>query len=482
VLISEIEGLDVLKISSIPERREELFIVNKVILYMYENDKNGWSLLQNVVTGYLLSNVILYDQNAIRAKLKGLKVYLDTRIIFRLMGVEGEEMKEVYEKFISKLKEEGIKLSIFQHTYEEIMDILDGCYKWIDNPQYDPSKASLALRHFKERGFHQSDIVLIRDKLRDYLINLGIEIEPFPQEMPEYSIDKDKLKNYIREIYERNPRFIYYEKKLTIERDVQSISAIYQLWRRKKPINLKQAKFIFITPNAGLAYASGIFHRKEFQLEGFYIPPCVTDTFLGTMVWINNPKKVQEIMPTTLISMSMAILKHSEEFIKKWYLEIKKLLERGEITQEDFILLRDSQIARELLDEKTLGDPEAISSKTAIEIWQEIEQRALQKYEEEKLRHEKTREELEQMKRREKEREEKLLKSSQKYATIIVWATLLITTALIILSWIREWGILSKVLSGVSFILGFLGITVKRIKQSLQRFLYRGIKKIFEGG
>ncbi|MDI6851390.1 MAG: hypothetical protein QMD82_05580 [bacterium] len=478
-LTSEIEGLDVLKRTIISEKREELFIVNRVILYMYENDKDGWSLLQNVATGYLLSNIILYDQNAIKTKLKGLKVYLDTRIILRLIGGEGEEMKEIYKNFINKLKEEGIKLRIFQHTYEEVMDILDDCYKWIDSPAYDPSKASLSLRHFKEKGFHQSDIILISDKLKDNLLNIGIEIELTPQEKPEYSIDRNKLKNYIREIYEKNPSFVYCEKELTIERDVQSISAIYQLWQGSKPINLKQAKCIFITSNAGLAYASSVFH-KEKSPRGFYIPPCITDIFLGTMVWLNDPVKVQEIMPMTLISMSMAILRDSGEFMEKWYSEIKKLLTEGNITEEDFILLRDSQIARELLDKKNLGDPEAISPKTAIEILQEIEQRASQKYEEERRSHEKTREELEQMKRKEKEREEKLSRRAQKYATMIIWFSLSLGIILLVLSLLLKgtiWKAISIVFTVILFILGALGITVKQSKQ----FLVKRIKGFLKG-
>ena len=480
VLISEIEGLADFGKSKAVKKRKELFIINKVILYMYENDKEGWTLLQNVAAGYVLSSMILYDQNAIKAKLRGLNIYLDTRIIFRLIGVEGEEMKEVYKRFIDELRKEDTELYIFQHTYEEILDILEGCYKWIDDPQYDPSKASLALRHFKEKGYHQSDIILLRSKLKSELTNLGIEIKSPPVERIEYKIDEEKLKNCIKETYEKNPSFVYYEKEYTIERDVQSISAICQMRRGNKPVNLKQMKYIFITPNAGLAHAAGVFYREEFQLGGFYIPPCVTDTFLATMVWINNPVKVQEIMPTVLISLSMAILKHSEEFIGKWHLEIRKLLQQENITEEDFILLRDSHIAREQLDEKTLGDPDLITPKTALEILDEIKTESLKLYEEERKKHEETQKQLEKQKEEKEKMERRISHQTEKITKWIIGVIFSLAVILFILTIIfhenKIWRYTGGILTVIFTVMGFLGITVKRIKFGLKRKIEKFLK------
>ena len=127
-----------------------------------------------------------------------------------------------------------------------------------------------------------------------------------------------------------------------------------------------------------------------------------------------------------------------------------------------------------------MGDPEAISPKTAIEILQEIEQRASQKYEEERRSHEKTREELEQMKRKEKEREEKLSRRAQKYATMIIWFSLSLGIILLVLSLLLKgtiWKAISIVFTVILFILGALGITVKQSKQ----FLVKRIKGFLKG-
>ena len=446
-------------------KNENLFILGNVICRLYQENQEFVELFQNVIVGHFLSRLIFYDPNFLQAKYENLNIYLDTRIILRLVGGEGETLKKIYEKFIFDLINQNVKLFIFQHTYDEVTGILEGCYNWIDNEGYDPSKASLALRYFKEKGYRQSDIELLKNNLPNELEKLNIKIVDSPDIILKYQIDENKLKNVIIEVYSANPYFEPVEKEYTIEKDIKSISSIYQLRKGSKPINLKQTKHLFITSNIGLAYAALKFHKEEFKEAGFSIPACVTDIFLGTMSWINNPDKIKIYSPLWIIPLSISIIRPSKDFLEKWHNEIKKLLNQGQIDETTFILLRDSSLSRELLEEKTMGDPDQITPKTPIEILEEIKREAYKKYEEEKKAHEETKLHKEILEKKEQERERKRQERAKKWANYTYWVIVFliaIVSYVCSTSIIRKNTLISLGVSAIITILNFLG--EKRIK------------------
>ncbi len=395
------------------KRDPNLFRLAKALNSLYEERSKGWDLFIKIVFGYFISRIVLHEPNLLNAKYKGLKVYLDTKIILRILGCEGELLRKIYVDFIKNLASAGIELFIFEHTYYEIKGILEACFKWIDNPNYDPSKASIALRHFKEMGSTQSDVQFILSNLESNITNFGIKIDyTHYSDQDQIKIDEELLKEIILEVYSGNPYFEPDEKDQTIKRDVRSISLIYHFRKGNLTGNFKHVKYLFVTCNAGLNYAVYKFHNENYSKNAFSIPPCVTDTFIGTLIWLNQPISSKSDITLPVISQNLTLMQPSKDFLEKWISEIRALKERGEITEDAYILLRDYQLARELLEEKTLGDPEQITSKSFIEILKEIEQKAKaeeqKKYEELLREHQKTEEELNFV-RKEKENIEKNL-------------------------------------------------------------------------
>lgn len=62
------------------------------------------------------------DSNSFSSLLKGKKFYLDTNIIYRLMGINNESRKKSIEDFLDKCKEAKIELSYTNFTYKELED------------------------------------------------------------------------------------------------------------------------------------------------------------------------------------------------------------------------------------------------------------------------------------------------------------------------------------------------------------------------
>jgi len=317
------------------------------------------------------------------------------------------------------------------------------------------------------------------DKTLDEYSIKRIDTTPDPHIYSHYQIGEEKLQRFIIETYGISDIEIQ-EMDYTIQKDVQSIFSVYKLRKGRRPQNIKQAKYIFITTNSSLAYANKNFEKEEYG-QGFYIPACVTDTFVGTLIWLKNPHKAVEINERKIIAEIYAALQPSEALLKRYLTEVEKLRNDKKISEDDYILLRESEVARELLAEETLGDPDKYMPKTPIEILDKITKEAYDRYIREKKEHGKTKIILES------EREEKRKfynewdKKADKWATYGAWIISAIFAVLSGLSYFRLEGNAKWIVSIILLIFGicsFSGINIRIIKEWIKRKVLKflGIK------
>ncbi len=369
---------------------------------VHDSDQELFQFLVDSAMGHVVASLLLYGNELaqFQGRLKNLNLYLDTSLILRLHGLEGDLRKTVCANLLENLREQGTCLLLFRHTRGEIMEILNNCYIWIQNPHYDPSRASLACRHFVESGAKESDVQRsidgIDQLLTDYDIN---EINP-PISVGDirYQIDEDKLQKKINTTYVKfNPRFEELEKDETILRDIRSIAAIYRLRRGEKRTSLRKAGHVFVTSNSALAWASRKFEISEWGDQPF-IPACLTDVFVGTLVWLQAPSRIAAMDDRKLIAQCYASLQPSRVLLKKFVDQVEKLGQEERIDQEACFLLRTSTVARQMLSEKTMGDPNRITDTTPIEVLEgiknEIRRKENVKYSAEKKKHAETTEDL----------------------------------------------------------------------------------------
>jgi hypothetical protein len=459
--------------SPLPEvssTKEDLFIFNKFIEHLFINDYPLFHLFLDIVIGHILANAIFYEENLknfTEPQLRNLNLYLDTRLIFRLAGIEGEEIKDVYDTLLQEFKAQKINIFLFSHTYEEIKSILQGCLHNIENPNYDTLKANSVLRHFKSQGKKESDILMFINSIDNILKENNIKIVEPPDynQYSAYLIEENKLEEYIVQTYKENsPDFDYKEKRPTILKDIRSISSVYMLRKGQKPANIKQAKCLFVTTNSPLAYATRKFETDIEYKEGFYIPACVTDTFIGTLIWMRNPNKAIEINEKKIIADVYSALQPSEEILKQYVAELEKLKKDEQITEDDYVMLRDSQVAMELLGEHTLGDPQRFTTKTPIDILDTIKSEANKLYIQEKNEHEKTKEELVRDRKENNKKEESYKMKAKKGADIVGVSILVVFILVAVVAWFETKGISRWILSTISAVMGLLGITIPSIK------------------
>jgi len=394
---SEDKGL----LPEIKASKKDKFIINKYISMVYKSDPTIFRFIVDIAIGNLMANSLFYrDFSRFVGKLKDVCFYLDTPFIFRLIGLEGEQRASVYEEFIKTLHKEGACILLFRHTYEESYEILEECLNWVENVSYDPSRASAVLRYFVENNYTRIDVQRYINRIdtilsSNYIDSSNIVEKPNKQKLAKYNENEEKIQKLIIDVYkDSNPVFDEIAKAKTLLRDVDSITSIYILRKGKRPRHFKDAGHIFMTTNGGIALAS---RKYELSRNGgsYNIPACLTDTFVGTILWLQSPAKIFTINKRKLIADCYAALKPDAKLIKKWVFEVKKLYTEKQIDQNAYYFLRRDSMVFELLEEKTMGDVDSFDTSILTEIYNEItseiKMKASKKYIEELESHKKTR-------------------------------------------------------------------------------------------
>jgi hypothetical protein len=359
----------------------DINLVYDYVRFLFENDIEIFSLFSDISFGHIIASTLLFNyENSISIKKRCINYYLDIGILFGLVGINGEYEKKVFEDFIHLLINSGGNIFIFNHSYEEFINIIDACKLWIDNPNYDPIKANRSLANFKSRGYHISDIDIFIEKIPKLLVQYNLQKcdTPDPGANNEHQISDENLQKQIIDVYKKNnPFFDEDEKEETIYLDVKSISAVHKLRNGIIPRNINECDYIFVTRNSTLAYATKLFEASLDISGRFFIPSTVTDVFIGTIIWLNSPNasNLNEINQKRLIANCYAALSPTKSLRGLFLAEVEKSAKDSTLSEDEVYLLKTSSVAQELLQERTLGDPKKITGRTPIEIIEEIKTR-----------------------------------------------------------------------------------------------------------
>ncbi len=477
---------------------KDKFIIHSFIKNAYESDDEQFQCIVKASIGHLIANSILYKEfDRYRGKLKNVCLYFDTKLIFRFLGFEGDERKQIYIDFFNILRREGAKFYLFKHTYDEIEHILYDSINWVKNPNYyDPSKANSITRFFIENNRNELDVQRYINNLKINLQEIGIDKEKIVEKPDQtidtlFNIDELKLYDIIIDTYKSNSNFDEYEKEYTIHKDVDSIAAIYKLRGKSKPRVIKDANHVFVTTNGALAYSA-----KNYELlvtnDSFYLPACLTDVFIGTILWLQSPAKIMDINNRQIIAQCYAALKPDTRLLSIFIHKVDELKSEGKITENDYYMLRTSQVAHSLLEDKTLGDAANFTNKLLFEILEEMEgfirKEEEKKYQNEKISHEKTRKDLHIY----KEYDITFTYRANQISNII---SIIFTCCLLILG---GWGLIASVypvftetsqkinwipviIYSIISLCSFCILIIKKLRLKVKNYLFKKVVKIFLG-
>jgi len=314
---------------------------------------------ETLVKGALLANALyLPDHGKITQRFRNMCVYLDTTFLIFALGYAGSDRQAPCAELIALLKEYGAELRCFQHTVDEIRGILDACAAKIRRNQLRDAFGP-TIEYFVTQGLSSTDIDLLAARMPQRLALNDIQIEDKPQYEKEFIIDEAGFDKHLQ-------ANVGYHNPKALQHDVDCVSAIARVRRGRDSFFVEACRALFVTTNNELARATRVFFQHDSPPGA--VAFCISDYALGNLLWLKNPTRAPDLPRRRLIADAYAAMEPPEALWKAYLVEIARLEERGEVSADDYLLLRHSVSAKVALMEITKGEPSVFTQGTVAEI------------------------------------------------------------------------------------------------------------------
>ena len=405
------------------QHHSQTVLVSKYVLALQNTDPERFESFLVVVKGHMLANALLCPdlKNAPRSY-KGVTFYLDTPLLVRQLGLEGELKQAAVNSLVALLLKLGATVATFSHSRDELERVITGAAQHIESPN---GRGAIVM-DARRRGTTRSDLLVLAGQIDDKLRDARIDVLSTPRYIEDFQIDETAFEKTLGdEVSYFNPR--------AKEHDVNSVRSIYVLRAGTSPRIVEQSKAALVTSNAGFSRAAFQYgQRHEASRE---VSSVITDFSLANMAWLKAPLGAPAVPMTELLAFSYAALQPSMELFEKYLSEIEKLEKQGKITALDHQLLRSSQLAQAELMNLTLGEEDALTEQTVTEtlkrVTEEIKKAEGNKYRIERAAHQETQKQLAEQRTIKKLVQERLYWRCQRRATVCAWCASTIIVVLL---------------------------------------------------
>jgi hypothetical protein len=359
ILAASVNGLP------IPQPADDVpnadFLVSSFVLDLNHRDPDGFGFLETMMKGHMLATALfLPDISKANQKFNDLEVFVDTRLLMRALGFEGEGLRTSVVELLTLLYRMNVTLSCFDITVDEMRGVLDAAQNALRHTRGQQRPILFSVyEHFVSVGAKPSDIESIMARLEDRLRVLHVRVKQTPKHTIELGLDERRLDEVI---VEEIPNIRLEAKR----HDVDCLTAIHRLRKGQRYSDIERSRYVFLTSNYSLARAAAKFFGEQYEWNT--APLCVSDHTLATLAWVKNPSYVADFSRHRLIADSYAALSPSAELWKRYSDEVARLREAGNISDDEYQLLRYSIVAKKALMDETLGSTEAFTEGTVTEV------------------------------------------------------------------------------------------------------------------
>ncbi|MCL2286206.1 MAG: hypothetical protein FWC32_07560 [Firmicutes bacterium] len=303
---------------------------------------------------------------------KGLNVYLDSPMIFALLGMDEKPRNESCQMLLDEIKKAGCSVYIFDHCYDEVDGILQRAYGWATHPEYDISKANKVAKYFRDRNMQGIEISDYCSALENELKNHEILKRETEYDVTEHTFQEDEaqLENMIVEQYRNNGYFVENEKKDSIRHDVRSIIMVYRLRKGAKSTTIHDSKDIMLTLNGAIANVCKKYESNKSISSG-HVPACISADLFGTILWLFKPSLI-EYHKKQLLADCYAIVKPSKKLLREFVASVDAAKNLNQLDEKQWLLLRSHSVVSDTLMNITHGDYARFNERTCFEVYEEI--------------------------------------------------------------------------------------------------------------
>lgn len=338
------------------------YIVGRFVQHIKMNDIKLFTHLMELVKGQMYSNALMCpDLESLDKKFQNLNFYLDSPLVFNLLGMHGTEQQAATVDLIEMLKELKGHVYVFSHTIDECRRMLTGLIAHFGKSS---AKGRMA-KHVVTAGIQVGDLILLKGDLENELRKYSVNMKPTPDYNIDLQIDESAFSAVL------DDEVNYYNERALLD-DINSVRSIYALRRSIIPLRLEDANAVFVTSNGGFANAAYEFGKTHNASKE--VSSVITEYSLANVAWLKIPMKRPDLPETELMALCYAAMEPPSHLIQKYLNELDKQMSSAMLTPSQHVLLRTPQAEDELMM-LTLGDDTAFEAQTVKTILTNLQDR-----------------------------------------------------------------------------------------------------------
>lgn len=321
-------------------------------------------------------------------KYENLNIYLDSPMIFALLGMDSVERCEAYQELLNEIKKKGCNIQILDNNFEEVQGIIERASNWASSSAYDISKANKVAKYFHDSGKSRADMIEYSEGLEDLLNELGIVVKETSYDTLSNSFqeDEEKLFEMVSKKFSEHNMSFSQEKEETIRCDVKSIIMIYRERKGKTFTRINTCTDLMLTINAALANVCKNYEQTRGSTTG-HIPACVSADLFGSILWLNSPLESVEYQKKKILADCYSALRPNKALLRKYVESVETAWKTGEIDEKKYLFMRSHAVVSDALMNVTKGDYAKFNDNTYIDVYEEIQAIARKELTDEKNAH-----------------------------------------------------------------------------------------------
>ena len=329
-----------------------------------------------------------------------LHIYLDSPIVFSLLGMDDVFRTESYKQLIADMIKAKCNIHVLDHNFQEVDGIIARAAGWATNTLYDLRKANNAARFFHDSQMDETEISEFCENIETKLNELGITVKETSYDVYQDKFQEDEtcLFDMVKTRYTDHGYELSQEKQDSIRIDVRSIIMIYRERQGQTATRLQNAKHIMLTSNNAIANVCKKYESNRSQQSG-HIPACISADLFGAVLWLDSPMQMLEYQKKKLLADCYAFLKPDKVLLDKYMQSLDEARNADAIDEKKFLFLRTHKVVLDSLMDITKGDYARFNSNTYLEVYEDIQEKAQKKYKDEVVAHGQTQKRLEALER-----------------------------------------------------------------------------------
>lgn len=328
------------------------FVIARYVNHIREHDDEAFHYLVTVVQGAMHQWYLhLGDLSAFERSLRHSTVLLDTRIVLRLLGLEGPQLEAPAREMRRLLEQCKARVACFERTVDEARRVLRAVAARFLEPGRSEAEGhdlSAIEEHFLATATPPSEIEMIATRLDEIVRAEGIEIVPDRSDpVAPRRVERSELIEALGYAHER-----------ACEHDADASLDVFHRRAGTSPRLNEECVAVFVTPNAQHVDQTGRVLGRNGD-NGRW-PFVMLDQDLATLLWLkrplDDPRRRKNLPRKRIMADCYAAMRPTQELLDRFVETVDRLASSGAGRDDDFRTLRLNLAVRDALMDQTHGD------------------------------------------------------------------------------------------------------------------------------